>query len=84
MRLERLLNRLETYCDPTVVLLESRNGLHDIAAATVTHLDAEILLFAIDSASNWTALHWTLIPRPTIRSLFTGRAVSLRAPRCAT
>ena len=53
-RLERLLKHLETTCDPTVVLLESRNGLHDIAAATVTHLNAEILLFAMDSASNWT------------------------------
>ena len=53
-RLKRLLNRLETACDPTVVLLESRNGLHDIAAATVTDLNAEILLFAMDSASNWT------------------------------
>ena len=53
-RLELLLKHLETSCDPTVVLLESRNGLHDIAAATVSHLDAEILLFAIDSASNWT------------------------------
>ena len=53
-RLERLLNHLETACEPTVVLLESRNGLHDIAAATVTDLNAEILLFAIDSASNWT------------------------------
>ena len=54
VRLERLLNHLETTCDPTVVLLESRNGLHDIAAATITDLNAEILLFAIDSASNWT------------------------------
>ena len=53
-RLERLLNALETYCDPTVVLLESRSGLHDIAATTVTHLKAEVLLFAIDSESNWT------------------------------
>ena len=53
-RLGRLLNRLEAACDPTVVLLESRNGLHDIAAATVTDLNAEILIFAMDSASNWT------------------------------
>ena len=53
-RLKRLLNALESYCDPTVVLLESRSGLHDIAATTVTHLNAEVLLFAIDSESNWT------------------------------
>ncbi len=53
-RLERLLCRLEAGFDPTVVLLESRSGLHDIAAATVTDLEAEILLFAADSESNWT------------------------------
>ena len=39
---------------PTVMLLESRSGLHDIAAATVTDLDAQVLLFATDSDSNWT------------------------------
>lgn len=37
-----------------MVLLESRSGLHDIAAATVTDLDAQVLLFATDSESNWT------------------------------
>lgn len=52
-RLERLLGELEAGFDPTVVLLESRSGLHDIAAATVTDLDAEILLFAVGSESNW-------------------------------
>ena len=36
------------------MLLESRSGLHDIAAATVTDLDAQVLLFATDSESNWT------------------------------
>ena len=40
--------------EPTVVLLESRSGLHDIAAATVTDLNAQVLLFAVDSESNWT------------------------------
>ena len=53
-RLKRLLARLEAYFEPTVVLLESRNGLHDIAAATVTDLDAQVLLFAVDSESTWT------------------------------
>ncbi len=53
-RLERLLKALEAVCDPSVVLLESRSGMHDIAAATVTDLHAETLLFAMDSASNWT------------------------------
>lgn len=53
-RLDRLLSRLEETYQPSVVLLESRSGLHDIAAATVTDLGAQVLLFAVDSASHWT------------------------------
>ena len=52
-RLERLIRSLEHRCDPTVVLLESRSGLHDIAATAVTDLNAQVLLFATDSASTW-------------------------------
>ena len=53
-RLARLLSRLEAELQSTIVLLESRSGLHDIAASTVTDLDAEVLLFAVDSESHWT------------------------------
>ena len=53
-RLGGLLSQLEDAHKPTVVLLESRSGLHDIAAATVTDLDAMVLLFATDSESAWT------------------------------
>ena len=53
-RLRRLLERLESRFEPEVVLLESRSGLHDVAAATVTDLDAQVLLFAADSESHWT------------------------------
>ena len=53
-RLGDLLSQLEEKHDPTIVLLESRSGLHDIAAATVTDLDARVLLFATDSESTWT------------------------------
>ena len=53
-RLRRLLGRLEDDLGPTVVLLESRSGLHDIAAAAVTDIDARVLLFAVDSDSTWT------------------------------
>ena len=52
-RLSGLLSQLEDAHKPTVVLLESRSGLHDIAAATVTDLDAMVLLFATDSESAW-------------------------------
>lgn len=53
MRLNRLVSRLEEAHQPSVVLLESRSGLHDIAAATVTDLHAQVLLFALDSDSHW-------------------------------
>ena len=53
-RLMEMLTRLEEAVKPTIVLLESRSGLHDIAAATVTDLDAEVLLFAVDAVSHWT------------------------------
>ena len=54
LRLESLLATLEDRFDPGFVLLESRSGLHDIAASTVTDLGAGVLLFAIDTESNWT------------------------------
>lgn len=53
-RLMEMLTRLEEAVKPTIVLLESRSGLHDIAAATVTDLNAEVLLFAVDAVSHWT------------------------------
>lgn len=63
-RVERVLGSLETAFRPTVVLLESRSGLHDIAAASVTDLHAEVLLFVTDAESTWTDYsilfrHWT-------------------------
>ena len=64
-RLARMLDRLEADFEPTLVLLESRSGLHDIAAATVTDLGAEVLLFATDSDSAWSGYdmlfrHWQI------------------------
>lgn len=53
VRLNRLVLRLEDSIEPDVVILESRSGLHDIAATTVTDLNAQVLLFATDSESNW-------------------------------
>ena len=53
-RLERLLAGLEARFEPTFVLIESRSGLHDIAAATVTDIGANTLLFANGSESSWT------------------------------
>ena len=46
-----------------MVFLDSRAGLHDIAAVTVTRMGADVFLFAVDSAQTWTAYgflfrHW--------------------------
>lgn len=62
-RLHSMLTQLEAAWDPTIVLVESRSGLHDIAASTVTDLGADILLFATDSESSWSGYrmlleHW--------------------------
>lgn len=62
-RLLRLLRAVEKHEDPDVVLLDSRNGLHDLAAAAVTDIQAHVLLFAVDSEATWTAYrmlfgHW--------------------------
>jgi MinD-like ATPase involved in chromosome partitioning or flagellar assembly len=40
---------------PDVVLLDSRAGLHDIGAAVVTQLGAEVFLFARDEPQSWRA-----------------------------
>ena len=52
-RLGRMLDGLEVRLEPTVVLLDSRSGLHDIAAAAVTDIDARVLLFAANSEAGW-------------------------------
>lgn len=54
-RLHDLVRRLEELMRPDVVLLDSRAGLHDVAAVTVTRLNAVALLFAIDTAQTWQA-----------------------------
>jgi hypothetical protein len=40
---------------PDVVLLDARAGLHDIGAAAVTQLGAEVFLFARDEPQSWRA-----------------------------
>lgn len=43
-----------------VVLLDARAGLHDIGAAAVTQLGAEVFLFARDERQSWDAYGWLL------------------------
>ncbi len=52
-RIGQLIERLEATLKPDVVLLDSRAGLHDIAAVAVTRLDAQTLLFAANSQQSW-------------------------------
>jgi hypothetical protein len=52
---------------PDVVLLDTRSGIHDIAAVTITQLSNLALLFATDSADTWAGYHalfaeWMLSP----------------------
>lgn len=54
-RVGRLLDELEETERPTWVLLDSRAGIDDLGAITVTRLDADALLFAMDTPQTWLA-----------------------------
>ncbi len=58
VRLARLLDDLEAAEQPDWVLLDSRAGIHDLAAVAVTRLDATSLLFAIDTPQTWLAYRY--------------------------
>jgi cellulose biosynthesis protein BcsQ len=62
-RMRRVVELLEAQEQPDVVLIDSRAGLHDIAAVSITSLADTALLFANDSAQNWLGYeqlfaHW--------------------------
>jgi len=52
-RIAKLVDELERTVRPTVVLLDSRAGLHDLAGIATTRLDALTLLFAINTRQTW-------------------------------
>ncbi|MBF0261061.1 MAG: AAA family ATPase [Magnetococcales bacterium] len=67
-RLQKMVESLERTWKPDVVLLDSRAGLHDIAAVLVTRMDADTLLLAVDSPQTWSAYgllfrHWQTHPQ---------------------
>ncbi len=67
-RLQRMVQRMERKEIPDLVILDSRAGLHDIAAVTVTRMDADAFLFAVDSMQTWNAYaflfrHWRQHPQ---------------------
>lgn len=66
-RLQKLVETLEVAHQPDVVIFDSRAGLHDIAAVTVTRMGAETFLFAINTPQTWVGYamlfrHWNTHP----------------------
>ncbi|MBF0630202.1 MAG: ParA family protein [Magnetococcales bacterium] len=67
-RLALMLTSLEQQERPDVVLLDSRAGLHDISAVTITRLGATAFLFAINTPQTWMGYchlfkHWKRHPQ---------------------
>jgi cellulose biosynthesis protein BcsQ len=66
-RMVRLVETLEQQEQPDVVLIDSRAGLHDLAAISIATLADLTLLFATDSEQNWQGYsqlfrHWQQRP----------------------
>lgn len=65
-RLQRLISALEQKHQPSIVLIDSRAGIDEVASACVTDLAAQrIYLFAVDSLQTWKGYrmlfdHWRL------------------------
>lgn len=54
-RLNTLVESFEAAINPDIVIFDSRAGIHDIAAITITRMHADVFLFAVDSPQTWTA-----------------------------
>lgn len=52
-RLARMVDQLELIHRPSVVLIDARAGLHDLAAVALTRLDAMNFLFAMGTRQTW-------------------------------
>ena len=66
-RMERLVKSLEAREQPDIVLIDSRAGLHDLAAISIATLADLALMFATDSEQNWQGYrqlfaHWQQRP----------------------
>lgn len=59
-RIMALLDALESHYQPDVVLIDSRAGLHETAAAALLQLDAKVLLFAADLSGTWEGYRYLL------------------------
>ncbi len=66
-RMQRVVRLLEAQENPDIVLIDSRAGLHDLAAISIAGLASVALLFATDSAQHWQGYrqlfgHWQRRP----------------------
>ena len=81
-RMRRLIELLEAQERPDVVLIDSRAGLHDLAAVSITGLADSALLFATGGAQSWTGYaqlfsHWQ--HRPDVATHVRERLIIVRA-----
>jgi cellulose biosynthesis protein BcsQ len=56
-RIRRLIEKLEETEQPDVVLIDSRAGLHDLAALSIVGLASTAFLFATDTEQSWQGYH---------------------------
>jgi cellulose biosynthesis protein BcsQ len=59
-RLSKAIDAIESQFQPDVLFLDSRSGIHDIAAAAVTRLNATALLFAGPTPQCWIGYDFLL------------------------
>lgn len=81
-RMRKLVEQLEAQEKPDVVLIDSRAGLHDLAAVSITGLADTALLFATGGAQSWSGYeqlfsHWQ--HRPDVAKHVRERLVMVRA-----
>jgi len=67
-RIRRLVDKLEEIEQPDVVLIDSRAGLHDLAAVSIVGLATTAFLFATDTEQSWQGYrllfsHWQSFPK---------------------
>ncbi len=67
-RVRRLVDKLEKNEHPDVVLIDSRAGLHDLAAVSIVGLATTTFLFATDTEQSWQCYrllfsHWQSFPK---------------------
>ena len=81
-RMARITKLLEAQEKPDIVLIDSRAGLHDVAAVAISSLASVALLFATDSQQNWQGYrqllnHWR--QRPAVLRQVRDRIVMVQA-----